>query len=779
MFCFMFLKSERRRVYLFLIVYFLLLGANFAESLAQNGLIFNFLVEPKNVQYFETDPEKRKQFWNSLKKEVETLKLALRSYKPKNQEERKILKEASELYDSLPILWKSIEIEVSQKPETETITFLKENKKNYTMAEFRHILGQGYQIKHELEALEGKEHIETQDLNRIESTLEEVASDCVLLLKNKTKITELSPEIFLRLAEFLNLQAKWAIAKIELQKTSERIDYLKNLKKEWNNLIKNIFNKVKPTKKETQKLKQEAEEAIKLYENTKIKNKKIEEDYEKELALIEIRLTRLKPAATNIAITKSKYYETKKNLFNVKIKNLIEEERFLATKKEHKQLWAILAQCLAGCLKNKQIEHIDKLKEKIDQLKNIKENINYRLNYVREKEIIIKNNISLHKIELKQENNKKIAYFLQLTINQEKLLIKALDELKNTLKQEVDLLDKFLFEGETLIRLWNEKISFIQKAWSKTKKIFQESISSIKSFLFYPLWTSETTIITVFSLIKIIFILIFGIIALKLIQRRLEKFLISKFGMTPGVVNSLSTLSYYILLCLVILIALSSAGINMNQVALIFGALSVGIGFGLQTIANNFVSGIILLSERSIKVGDLVQLEDGTIGVVEKINIRSTVIRTFDALEIIVPNSEFVSQRISTWTYDDDWRRILVPFGVAYGTDPEKVQKVALEAARQVPITQEDADHPIRVRFLGFGESSLDFELAVWIRQSMVNRAMTGIKSDYYYALYRALTKAGIEIPFPQRDIHLRSIYPEAVENLKKFWSSSSAQENK
>ena len=290
-------------------------------------------------------------------------------------------------------------------------------------------------------------------------------------------------------------------------------------------------------------------------------------------------------------------------------------------------------------------------------------------------------------------------------------------------------------------------------------------LSRVKSILYYPLWTDDGTVFTLFSLFKVLLIFFIGLIVLKFIRRRVEKLLIEEFKILPGAVNSVATLFYYLLLALLMLIALSSAGVNLSQVAIIFGALSVGIGFGLQTIANNFVSGVVLLTERSIKVRDLVQLEDGTLGNVKKINIRSTIVSTFDGLDIIVPNSEFISKKISTWTYGDDWRRIRIPFGVAYGTDPDQVRAVVSHCARAVALTEEDKSHPLVVFFTGFGESSLDFEIAVWIRQSKIKMAITGIKSDYYYALYKALKEADIEIPFPQMDLHLKSLSPDIKKN--------------
>ncbi|WP_084271004.1 mechanosensitive ion channel family protein [Thermosulfurimonas dismutans] len=297
-----------------------------------------------------------------------------------------------------------------------------------------------------------------------------------------------------------------------------------------------------------------------------------------------------------------------------------------------------------------------------------------------------------------------------------------------------------------------------------------ETLSLFKKGLYFSLIEIGGVKITLFALLKFGLILILGIIALRFFRRRLQRFLSGKLTLPPGALNSTVTLFYYFFLVLLVLVALSTIGINLTQIGFLLGAFGVGIGFGLQTIANNFISGLILLGERSLKVDDLVELEDGTLGIVKEINIRSTIIRTFDGQDLIVPNSEFISKRISTWTYGDDWRRIHIPFGVAYGSDPEKVKKVVTEAARKVPLTEEDSEHPIRVWFIGFGDSSLEFALVVWIRQSQTQRALTGIKSDYYYAIHRALVEAGIEIPFPQRDIHFKSISPELTESLRNLW---------
>lgn len=209
-------------------------------------------------------------------------------------------------------------------------------------------------------------------------------------------------------------------------------------------------------------------------------------------------------------------------------------------------------------------------------------------------------------------------------------------------------------------------------------------------------------------------------------------------------------------------------GVNLSQLTVIFGALGVGIGFGLQTIANNFISGIILLTEQVIKSGDIINLENGVTGEVKKVAIRSTIIRTVNGDDVIVPNSELVSNKVNTWTYGDDWRRLTIPFGVSYASDPDEIVRLALEAAREVEITREDVSHPVCIFFEGYGDNSLDFSIKVWCRMFQL-RALSGLRSDYYFSLFKKLKKAGIEIPFPQRDLHLQSISPKVEKSLKRL----------
>lgn len=218
-----------------------------------------------------------------------------------------------------------------------------------------------------------------------------------------------------------------------------------------------------------------------------------------------------------------------------------------------------------------------------------------------------------------------------------------------------------------------------------------------------------------------------------------------------GVQNSLITLIGYAGLVVALFASISTIGFDLSNLALIAGALSLGIGFGLQSIVNNFVSGLILLFERPIKAGDWVVTASGE-GTVKKISVRSTEIETFDRSSIIVPNSELVSSTVTNWTHRNKFGRIIVPIGVAYGSNAENVRDILLRCAREHPLVVAYPE-PFVV-WKDFGDSSLDFDVRAFLND--ISRSLF-VRSELRYAIYRALAEEGIEIPFPQRDIHVKS----------------------
>lgn len=227
-----------------------------------------------------------------------------------------------------------------------------------------------------------------------------------------------------------------------------------------------------------------------------------------------------------------------------------------------------------------------------------------------------------------------------------------------------------------------------------------------------------------------------------------------------GVRDSIATLLHYAVIVVGVFVGLSVFGVDLTNFALIAGALGVGIGFGLQNVVNNFVSGLILLFERPVRVGDVVVLGEDW-GTVEKIGLRSTVIVTFNGSELIVPNGNLIAEKVTNWTLTTPKARLVLPVGVAYGNDPARVIEVLEEIGRGYPLALEDP--PPMAIFTGFGDSSLDFELRVWLGAF---EQLLQTRSELASAILRGFAEEGIVIPFPQRDLHLRSVEPEAAGQL-------------
>ena len=246
----------------------------------------------------------------------------------------------------------------------------------------------------------------------------------------------------------------------------------------------------------------------------------------------------------------------------------------------------------------------------------------------------------------------------------------------------------------------------------------------------------------------------------RLLRTVLADDVVPRLPASRGVGYALTTTVHYAVLLIGFLLAISAAGVDLNKVSLLAGAFGVGIGFGLQNVVNNFVSGLILLYERPVQLGDMVEV-GGIRGEVRRIGIRSSTLRMPQGAEVIVPNSSLISDRVVNWTFADRRQRMEIKVGVAYGTDPERVLALLEQVARGHPNVL--SDPAPQVVFTGFGESALDFQLHAWT--ALADKvAMT--QSQLGVEVARALGEAGIEIPFPQRDLRLRSAEPDAARAL-------------
>lgn len=215
----------------------------------------------------------------------------------------------------------------------------------------------------------------------------------------------------------------------------------------------------------------------------------------------------------------------------------------------------------------------------------------------------------------------------------------------------------------------------------------------------------------------------------------------------------------YGLVIVAVVAGLSTVGLNLSSLAVFAGAIGVGVGLGLQGIVKEFVSGLVLIFDRVLNVGDYIELEDGKRGLVQEVGPRAVRVRTNDNVELIVPNSKFIDGPVVNWTLHNRTRRIHVPFSVAYGADRQRVRDAVLAAARSVPFTTPDSDdHRSQVWLVGFGDSGLNFELLVWPTLEAVKRP-AAMHAAYTWAIADALEEAGIEIPFPQMDVRLRSLF--------------------
>ncbi len=242
-----------------------------------------------------------------------------------------------------------------------------------------------------------------------------------------------------------------------------------------------------------------------------------------------------------------------------------------------------------------------------------------------------------------------------------------------------------------------------------------------------------------------------------LVKVLLHEQVLPRMALADGVDHSIAALTYYAVLMLGLLGALSAAGFKLSQLSLLLGALGVGIGLGLQDVVKNFVSGLILMFERPLKPGDVVDIA-GTTGRVHEIGMRATTLRTFDGADVVVPNGALLTEKFTNWTLRDRGKRMDVDVGIAYGTDAALAIRVLERATRETPkVAEEPAP---AVLFLGLGESALNFSVRAWTDE--FDDSAT-VRSDLVTRLYTALAAAGIEIAFPQRDITLRAVAPEAL----------------
>jgi len=273
-----------------------------------------------------------------------------------------------------------------------------------------------------------------------------------------------------------------------------------------------------------------------------------------------------------------------------------------------------------------------------------------------------------------------------------------------------------------------------------------------ESGLNFSLFGDSESEIKLFDVFQIFFFLALLVFVASKFKSIFVKQVMSRYSEDIGVSESIGTIIQYALIFIGSIIIIQNSGVNLGSLNVLAGALGVGIGFGMQSIANNFISGLIILFERPIKMGDRIEVGNVS-GDVIQISSRATTVNTNDNISIIIPNSEVINKQVINWSHHDRNVRFRIPVGVSYQEDPAKIKEILLAVAsvHKGVLTKPSPD----VIFIEYGDSSLNFELMVWTSK-YINRPKI-LQSELYFSIFEEFKKQGVEIPFPQRDLHLKS----------------------
>lgn len=316
--------------------------------------------------------------------------------------------------------------------------------------------------------------------------------------------------------------------------------------------------------------------------------------------------------------------------------------------------------------------------------------------------------------------------------------------------------------------VWFATLAYLANLFPLTRRVSYRVVSSLREGLFDRSLPVGSRSYSLLGLLTLVAVLLAMVIVASALTNLMRSRVLRATGISLAAQEAIAVLSKYTLLLLGTVVVLQLWGIDLSSIALIASGLGIGVGLGLQGLVKDFVSGLVLVFERPVQVGDFVDFGEVK-GTVARIGSRSTEIRTLDSVSIIVPNSRFLESEVINWSHGNPVSRIRLPVGVAYSADPHAVRAALLEACQS---NQEILTAPApQVFFLGFGDNAFNFQLLVWIAQP--SRQLV-IKSDLYFAIEASLRQHGIEIPFPQRDLHIRSglpsdLSPEAMVLLRQL----------
>jgi potassium-dependent mechanosensitive channel len=366
--------------------------------------------------------------------------------------------------------------------------------------------------------------------------------------------------------------------------------------------------------------------------------------------------------------------------------------------------------------------------------------------------------------QLKNDKSKLINQYVYLKVEE---LLPLLKNKKTSYFEMSNTLQQFMRENQANYDSLNELLKYLSRErLGVTKSTFADTKQSFIDMIKFGWEEINNPIIpigdgiSILAISKFFFIFILGFSIATFYKKRISNANSNYLKNTSiSTRTMLANLGYYFLVAITFVFGLKSIGIDLSSLTILVGALSVGIGFGLQNIVSNFISGIILIFERSIQVGHIIEIATGLRGKVSQINMRSSVITTFDNIDIIIPNSTLIQNNVINLTFSDDIRRLNIPFGVAYGSDIDNVIHILLDNLKDSNLMyiRNDSEKIAKVRMTMMNASSIDFELLVWISENPDENGIgSSNMSDFLIFIYKTLQANNIEIPFPQMDIHLK-----------------------
>jgi small-conductance mechanosensitive channel len=366
--------------------------------------------------------------------------------------------------------------------------------------------------------------------------------------------------------------------------------------------------------------------------------------------------------------------------------------------------------------------------------------------------------------ELKNDKLKLINQIVYLKIEE---LLPLLKDKKSEYFDLNNKLQLFIKEYETDYESLNELFKYLSRErLGVTKTTFADTKQSFIDVIKFGWAELNNPIIpigdgvSILAITKFLFIFILGFSLATFYKKKISSGNANYLRNTSIATRTmLANLGYYFLVAITFVFGLKSVGIDLSSLTILVGALSVGIGFGLQNIVSNFISGIILIFEKSIQVGHIIEISTGVRGKVSQINMRSSVITTFDNIDIIIPNATLIQNNVINLTFSDDIRRLNIPFGIAYGLDIDNVIHIILESLSNSTLTyiRNTPEKAPKVRMTLMGTSSIDFELLVWISENPDENGIgSSNMSDFLIFIYKTLQENNIEIPFPQMDVHIK-----------------------